>query len=46
MKQQGYMLETPSMHQYAVRENLSAAVNQQATEREPQRLHALPRNSG
>jgi hypothetical protein len=30
------MLETPSMHQYALRENLSAAVNQQGRpEREP-----------
>ena len=38
---QGYMLETPRMQQYAKRDNLFAADNQQATEREPQRLHAL-----
>lgn len=36
MKQQGYMLETPSMHRYASRDNPCAAGNQQGRpEREP-----------
>ena len=36
MKQQSYMLETPSMQQYAMRNNLLAAANQQGRpEREP-----------
>jgi len=42
MKQHRYMLETPSMLQYVKRDNLIAADNQQATERAPQRLHAMP----